>query len=112
VFSRLLFRDIGAVCAVDIIREFEISLGGLGVENPQRGSGQSPEVLLLLSVCGVFGGGEAPRGCSCCCSWGCPWPPDSEGGCGLVRAAWLPQVNCGSVGEHCRVETTSPCPHD
>jgi hypothetical protein len=26
--------------------EFEISLGGLGVENPQRGSGRRPEVLI------------------------------------------------------------------
>lgn len=44
---RTLSRNIGAVGAFDIVRDFEISLGGLGVENPQRGSGRSPEALGL-----------------------------------------------------------------
>lgn len=91
MFSRLSSRDIGAVCAAGVIRVVEISLGGLGVENPQRGSGRSPEVLGLgLCLAARFRKG----GAASCGLRGCP-PPELR----KRRRAF-------------RGETTRPCPHD
>jgi hypothetical protein len=75
------------------------------VDVPRHRSGVGCLLLfLMVRYCsGVWGWktpsgvrGGAPR----CCGWGCPWPPDSEGGRGRVRAAWLPPARiAGSDGE-------------
>ena len=91
--ARRSIRDIGAGCAAGVIRVVEISLGGLGVENP---SGvRRPEVLGLLLRLRLGLAGRI-----------------SEGGRGLVRAAWLPPGRICGASESVRGETTRPWPHD
>ena len=62
----LSIRDIGAAGVAGGARVVRNPSGAWGWKTPS----------------GVRGG--APR------CWGCVWPPDSEGGRGRVRAAWLP----------------------